>query len=233
MNQNRCIVIQGPTSPTHKESIKEAWIGFPIIWSCWEGEENYYTKYDTVIFNSKSDINPNGHTLEFQRKTTLNGLLKAKELGYERVFKWRSDMEPTNATEFIKLLDNDKLNIHSFHNHHEGYILDFFMEGDIDDVIKLFTFKEAGYSYPEQALTEQLVANRLHTKSHCIKDYLTKENDVIWHKYGHLFSKIVGQVKYTNELPSQWKTNKKLVTDMSFRFTINGKESEIKINLFE
>ena len=227
----RCILVQGPSDSTYIDKIKLAWSGYPIVWSCWEGDEKYYTHTDVVIFNKPySGFVKERHTLQLQRVTTLNGIIKAKELGYDRVFKWRSDMIPTNSDELINSLDTHKLNIHSYHK--DGYMLDFYMEGDVIDLVKLWAF-EYNHRFPEQGITEQLFANGLNKKVHCLKDFLRIENDIIWMKRNSRFSNNI-EGAYLNTFPYPYKvSNKKFLNGINFIYTQNGEDAILKLNLFK
>ena len=93
----RVIIIQGPSSNVLE--LKKAWLGYDIIWSTWFGEENNYNENDIVVYSDKPNESGVGN-LNLQLITTHSGLIKAKELGYDRAFKWRSDMIPTNPDIF-------------------------------------------------------------------------------------------------------------------------------------
>ena len=66
---------------------------------------------------------------------------------FKKCLKLRSDIAPTNAHEFIKLLNNDNLNFLCWHCHEvypkcPGYLVDYLMSGDIDDLIELFDIQD-------------------------------------------------------------------------------------------
>lgn len=212
MNKKFCIVVQGPSD--YVKDIKIAWKDFDVIFSTWEGEEKKYEPSDKVIF-SKPPTSKCGkhHTLHLQRASTLNGLLLAKSLGYERVLKWRSDHIPTNPKQLLKIFKKNKLNIHSFHKHKSGYILDFFMEGQINDLIKLFTFAGKNYEYPEEALTEQLFCNELNKKTNFFISDINESNDIIWLKNNTKWAGAIGEPIYMNRFPfTNYKSNRKGVS---------------------
>lgn len=212
MDNKFCVVIQGPS--LYVEEIKKAWKGFDIIFSTWEGEEHKYESSDLVLFNTipKKSLGFN-HNLHLQRSSTLNGLLYAKKLGYDRVLKWRSDHIPTNPKKLIKIFKKNKLNIHSFHKHKKGYITDFFMEGEINDLIKLFTFAGKNYEYPEEALTEQLFCNDLDKKTNFFIADLDEDNDVIWLKQNTKWSGYIPEPIYMNRFPyKKYNSNRKGVS---------------------
>lgn len=74
--------------------IENAWKGFNIIWSTWKDQD--ISTENKVIYNeypSERGV----QNLGYQRVSLWNGLLAAKELGYERAIKWRTDQYPTDA----------------------------------------------------------------------------------------------------------------------------------------
>lgn len=189
----RAVIIQGPT--TDYSTLKDKW-GSDIIWSTWKGEESHYSDNDIVIFNDipndKGRVNVN-----LQKISTINGLKKAKELGYTRAIKTRSDLHPTNFNKFISLF-KEGLNIPFFHD--KGYYIDYIYEGDIDLLIKCFSFNNIWPSYPEQTITEQI--NKVYTKEniHYYGNFLNSKNDLYWIKRKLFLSSYIS----TPEKPSRY-----------------------------
>lgn len=221
MNNKFCIVVQGPSD--YVKEIKEAWKGFDLIFSTWEGEEEKYEPSDIVFFSKIPNKNCGvTHTLHLQRASTLNGLLYAKKMGYGRVLKWRSDHIPTNAKKLVNVFKKNKLNIHSFHKHRKGYITDFFMEGEIDDLIKLFTFAGTNYEYPEEALTEQLFCNGLNKKVNFFVTEIDNTNDILWLKRKTKWSDNLSEPLYMNRFPYKvYHSNRAGVSQLeTFEFNV-------------
>jgi hypothetical protein len=173
------IVIQGPSQ--FVPEIKKAWDGYDLIWSTWKGDENYYDENDVVIFNDMPD-NKGTKNIALQQKTTLAGVLKAKEMGYERVLKWRSDMIPTNANSLFELFDNDSNNFLFYHNVREGYYIDYFMEGNVDDIYNMWQFDELNPLYAEKALTDNIIKMNLVGNIRFFGKKITNKNDIYWLK---------------------------------------------------
>lgn len=180
MNNELAIVIQGPSN--NVEELKKAWVGYNLIWSTWFGEESKYGGNDIVIFNNKP-IETGIGNIKLQQITTVKGVEKAKELGYNRVFKWRSDMIPTNPNELIKLL-SDGVNILFFHNQlpdRIGSYVDYVMESNTETMISIWDFTEI---HAEHA--EAIITSNIHKKN--IKNInlfggcLNNDNDIIWLK---------------------------------------------------
>ena len=186
-----------------------------------------------VVFNTppKTILN-HSHSLDLQRVSTMNGLIRAKELGFGRVLKWRSDMIPTNPQRFLECCREDSFNIHSFHKHQMGYITDFFMEGEVDDMIRLFSFPPVKYGYPEEALTEQFFANGLDKRVHYLVEDINEENDVMWLKRNSKFSEMLSQPNYMNRIPfTKYKKNRE-IKDMPVFIPIGDESVMIPNNIY-
>ena len=146
-----CIIVQGPSDSVSE--IKRSTEGYKTIFSTWVGDESKYSKDDDVIFNEKPKEVGIGN-LYYQQTSTMNGLLKAQNLGFKNVFKTRSDFIPTNINELIKGFTH-KLNLFFWHNYTGGYICDYFMAGEIELMIKLWKKKsDEGYNFAERMITE-------------------------------------------------------------------------------
>lgn len=174
---NRAVIIQGPT--TNYTQLKESW-GSHIIWSTWKGNESHYSDQDNTIFNSFPD-KAGTQNVNYQKISTLEGLKKAKQLGYTRAIKTRSDLYPTNYSKLASLF-KEGLNVTFFHNNRDGYYIDYIFEGDIDLLIQCFSFTNITPSYAEQTITEQI--NRVYSKKdiHYYGGLLNKDNDLFWIK---------------------------------------------------
>ena len=197
-----CVVVQGRTDKDFVKALKEKFEGIPLIFSTWiDADKTAYEETDIVLYN-EHPTNYGPLNFQLQRISSLNGFLKAKELGYDRVVKWRCDLEPNNAKELLKLFDINSINLYSFIQHEEGYITDFFMEGDIDDMISLFTIN-TNPLYPEFGFTKKLYELGLDTKANFIVKKLTKENDILFkHRngpYWMTFNQTLNQ--FTDKLP--------------------------------
>ncbi len=178
-----CLIVQGPTIGDNVIDIKKYWNGFPIIFSTWKHrvDKGCYSDTDIVIYNeypSRQGTN----NLNLQLVSSLNGMLKAKEMGYKRVIKWRQDFYPSDYKKLINLFKKDCINFYSYVSHENGYVTDYFMEGDIDDMIKLFQIEDVNVPYPEFAFTKQLFDLGLDKKSNFICRELDDENDIFWKK---------------------------------------------------
>jgi hypothetical protein len=176
----RAIVIQGPS--TNVEELKKAWVGYDLIWSTWLGEESKYNNDDIVIFNEIPHEKGVGN-IKLQQLTTIKGVEKAKELGYTRVFKWRSDMIPTNPKKLIKVLTND-VNILFFHNQlpdRIGSYVDYVMESDIDVMANIWDFNESYSTHAEAIITSNIKTKNI-TNINLFGGFLDDDNDIVWLK---------------------------------------------------
>jgi len=181
-----CIVIQGPSVKV--EEIKKSTENQNCIFSTWKGDENKYLKNDNVIFNEKPQ-NPGIGNLFYQQITTANGLLKAKELGFENVLKIRSDYVPKNINKLLDIFTH-KINFFFWHNHEGGYICDYLMAGDIDLMIKLWSKNEKmNYAFAEQMILENFYKMQLKNEEFIFfLNRINDENDIFWTKYNKFLS---------------------------------------------
>ena len=199
-----CVVVQGPTYLNWITKVKESWEGYQIIFSTWEGaDKGAYDESDIVIYNP---IPPSAgvRNLNYQKVSTINGFLKAKELGWDRALKVRGDFTTTTADGLFGLFDTTKLNLYGYWG---SYITDFFMEGEIDDIITLFETEGIDGQYPEWHLTKKLYTSGLNKKAVCVAKQLVENVcDIRWEPKEYWFSvhsnPNFGDV--TNVLPEKW-----------------------------
>jgi hypothetical protein len=190
MKKDLCVVIQGPSS--HVSDLKKSWEEYlpDVVFSTWkeDGISLLYQDSDVVIQNNIPSVF-GIRNLNLQRISTFSGIKFAKENGYQRVLKIRSDMTPIAAKKFIGLFhgddENSKKNFYAFSwiNHKNGYYTDYFMCGDIASMEYVWDFDgTSSYDYPEQAITEKIkdldkpIVECYHKMNY--------ENDIFWHKYG-------------------------------------------------
>jgi hypothetical protein len=191
------VVIQGGTMAELVPHLKDAWKGTPIIFSTWEdSDKSCYDENDLVLYNKIPEEKGVGN-LNLQRVSSLNGFLKAKELGYDRVVKWRYDLLPKNSLGLLNLFKDDFINFYAFHDHNAGYLIDYFMEGEIDDMINLYTFTDLNVPHAEVAFTNRMFELELDKKANFICRLLSVDDvDVYWQKYNYWLSDNVPQMQY-------------------------------------
>jgi hypothetical protein len=204
MEYKGCVVVQGQTHPEWITQIKQSWVGYQVIYSTWDNsDKNLYDESDIVIYNPIPEKIGVGN-LNLQKISTVNGFMKAKELGWNKALKWRSDMIPNNPDELFKLFKSDKLNIYAWVNHMDGYVCDYFMEGICDDMIMAFDFVPEGL-YPEYVITKQIWNSGLNKKLNTIFSGINKEVDVEWLKYGYSLSRVENQSGvFNSNIPNSW-----------------------------
>ena len=183
---SRCIVVQGQTNPQYVKQIKECFKGYHIIFSTWEGtDRDIYDEWDVVLYNP-IPADKGVANLNLQRVSSLKGFLKGKEMGFKRVLKWRSDFICASGEELFKLFPEDKLSFYAWHR--DNYVTDFFMEGDIDEMINLFSFDGMNARFPEQAFTNRMFELGLDSKAHFVCKDIFEPNDIKWLKRNYWFS---------------------------------------------
>ena len=195
MHEKLAIIIQGPS--LNVERLKKAWYGYNLIWSTWKGEESKYDSNDIKIFNDFP--NESGvQNIAFQRDSTLNGISKAKELGFTRVLKWRSDLLPSNADQLIKSFKNECINFLTWHNGGK-YFVDYFIEGPIDEIYNIWDIKKLYDDYSEKITTENIFSLG-YTNFNFMLDSLSDENEIYWIKYNLNLSTYKQHSVYTTEI---------------------------------
>ena len=183
---SRCIIVQGQTNVEYVKQIKESFKGNHIIFSTWEGTDtDIYDEWDVVLFNP-IPADKGVANLNLQRVSSLKGFLKAKAMGFKRVLKWRSDFICASGEELLKLFPEDKMSFYAWHR--DNYVTDFFMEGDIDEMINLFSFDGMNARFPEQAFTNRMFELGLDSKAHFVCKDIFEPNDIKWLKPNYWFS---------------------------------------------
>jgi hypothetical protein len=198
-----CIVVQGQSKEEYITEIKRGWAGFQIIFSTWDDtDKSLYEPTDIVIYNPYPEDRGTAN-LGYQKVSTRNGFLKARELGWERAVKWRSDQWPKNGKEFYKLFDTQALNVYAWMNHSGGYICDYFFEGDIQSVIDLYEVP-AHCQFPEKNLTQSLFERGLNPNARCIVKGVNGECDMYSGKWEKWFGDFSDSDLYTADIPTEW-----------------------------
>jgi len=165
------IIIQGPS--INVEGLRQQWIDFNVIWSTWVG-------------------------IALQKESTLNGIRKAKELGFKWVLKWRSDMIPNDSKTLINCFKKDSINFLAWHN--EGkYFVDYFVGGNIDDVYKIWDINQIWSSHSEKITTDNIFSLG-YDNFNFIGDKLNTNNEIYWSKYKINLSTYKDEKCYTMEV---------------------------------
>lgn len=175
------VVVQGPVYPEYINEVKNAWLDYTTIFSTWDDcDTSFFTADDILVTDTKPD-NKGKRNYNYQITSTLNGINKAYELGFDRVLKWRGDMIPNNPSKLVSLFEQECINLYSFVTLRRGYVTDYFMEGTIEDMLTLFTPYDR-VDYPEQGFTTRIKNSILKNKTKFILNKLTPDNDVYWGK---------------------------------------------------
>tara|TARA_Y100000004_G_scaffold146629_1_gene167563 strand:+ start:6573 stop:7169 length:597 start_codon:yes stop_codon:yes gene_type:complete len=195
----RAIVIQGPTN--YYELMSSTWKGDKII-STWENEKIKIKKNEILVLN-KIPKEKGTANLNLQKISTLNGLLKAKELGYKRAIKTRSDLFPTDFQQFEKLLNtNYRLNATYWCLNDDGYIVDYIYEGEIDTLIDCFSFDDIYPEYAEKSLNKNIMKVCGPTEINFYGNSLSPTNDLVWIKNSKtLYHHYSNHHKFINYVP--------------------------------
>jgi len=204
MEKQVAIVVQGAITQMEYDFIRNAWGDKQLIISTWKGCVAQFNPTDIVIYNPIPQV-AGTHNFNLQKKSTMAGLEKAKELGYDLALKIRCDMYPTNAQALLDCMDWDKLNFLAWHNHKEGYVTDYIIAGDIYEMLRIYDVNPNG-PYPEWMLTNKLFNIDLSHKTNYFLDSINKDNDVYWNHKGQFkrLSDYHNIPAYTIKQPTQW-----------------------------
>jgi hypothetical protein len=207
-----CLIIQGPSD--HVNSIKEKYkdSNIQIIFSTWEGEESKYDENDIVIFNKM--LQERGiQNVMLQQLSTYNGLLKAKELGFENAIKIREDTYFTDLSLFLKNeIDYNKLNFLYFLDYHRTdgpdksnnnykYFCDYIQISNVDNLLKMWDFKYEKCSYSEQLTTKHIFHTFKKEEIAFIGNYVTNDCDIYLISRKLYLSTLNSDKSYTLVLP--------------------------------
>lgn len=181
------IVVQGAS--TNVEEQKTAWrmVSGDLIFSTWVGEESKYTEMDKVVY-SEPPAEPGPANFNYQMKSTVEGLKKAKELGYTHALKIRGDLIPTAAEDFLNLFKlKNSIYFLCWHAHRAypncpGYLVDYLTFGTVDDLLNLWSIDNVFYTVPEILLTQSFIDKFEPSKLEYFLDELNPDNNLYWIK---------------------------------------------------
>jgi hypothetical protein len=188
-----CIVVHGLSDHVDKQKI--AWRPYlsNLVFSAWEGDEEKYEKCDKVIFNKNPENSGIGN-LNRQKISLLSGIDYARSKNYKRVLKWRSDQVPTSSNLFIKSMIMEKFNVFLYHFHNDGYFVDYFMCGSVEDMFNVWNV-DGNYPYAHsEVITTKNIIKFCGKKLSFFKDFIDNENNVF-------------SYKWNIDLYSQWKNH--------------------------
>ena len=198
-----CVVIQGPINTEILNDIRKGWDGYKLIFSTWQGVDlsNFYTN-ETVLISEMPE-HRGVMNFQLQKLSTIVGMRHAKELGWNRAVKWRSDMIPMGDESFWNLFDSERLNFYMWTDANDGYLTDYFMEGNIDDIINLFDVTTEG-PFPEWNITHRARDLGMWNRLNCIGNNLDGKMDVRWVSKGFLLSTNLNNNVFTHNIPENW-----------------------------
>lgn len=185
----KAIIIQGPNS--HPTQIKNTYNGMDVIFSTLEGTDTSQFD-DTNFIIIKNEIPKIKGTTNFnyQVKNTICGIRKAKELGYDFVFKVRSDI---TISEIQKLMDlmgekEDTIYFPAYHNWVGGYLCEHMVYGPTDLMERLWDIPESNLPLPpETQLTKHFLTHLPDVKVDYIFPLLYEYNILAYWEKRHFF----------------------------------------------
>jgi hypothetical protein len=203
MDYKGCVVVQGATYDFTIPKIKERWYGYQIIFSTWnDTDKSLYSDTDIVVYSNKPQ-DPGPMNFYYQKVSTIAGLDKAKEFGWDRVVKWRSDLVPKSADSVWSSFQTDKLNLYSWINVGIGYVADYFMEGEIEDIRTMFDTDCD--EFPEKNITKELFKSNLKEKVNFTLKEIQGDSDIYFERKDFWLSENLNKSDYFGVvIPDEW-----------------------------
>ena len=181
-NLDISIIIQGPTK--YYEDVIGTYAGLKnVLWCTWEDEPKgaicAIEESGIYVHLIKKPKKSGYWNVNFQCKSTYEGLLKCKELFDTKYYlKIRSDFNITNISllcdRFIS--KNEVINFIGWANILDGFFLDYIVFGNYINMEKYWKFKDEennGHPCPEIFLMKRFFGNN-YMSSEVKMDYITK-----------------------------------------------------------
>ena len=198
-----CVVIQGPVYKELLDDIRRGWDGYKLIFSTWpDADLSKFYSNETVVISEVPE-NKGVFNFHLQRISTIAGMKHAQDLGWTRAIKWRSDMIPKGGESFWNLFDTEYLNFYMWVDVQGGYLTDYFMEGNIDEIMGIFDVENEG-PFPEWNVTTRVRDLGLWDKLKCIGGFLGGKADVHWMTKGFWLSDNINASVFTSNIPENW-----------------------------
>jgi hypothetical protein len=159
---NTAIIIQGPTQ-FYKKIIK-SYAGFGnVLWCTWKKEPieviKQIEKAGIRVYQIDEPLNAGNWNVNYQCKSTYEGLLKAKEVfDAEFYIKVRSDIVVSNVALFCERFykaGNNEITFLGWVNKFGGFFLDYIVGGSFVEMKKFWQLQdisETGLPFPEKFL---------------------------------------------------------------------------------
>lgn len=181
----KAIIIQGPN--TYGEQIKKCYSSFSVIFSTLEDSNtDDLQDSDFIIVKNKTPEHSGQNNFNYQVINTLNGIKKAKDLGFDYVFKIRSDITIKEMQKLFDLMNSSKDTIYfsAYHNWNGGYLCEHMLYGHVDAMEKLWSITMSTSEIaPEIQLTNNFKRQLPNTKIKYIFPLLYDNNiEAYWEK---------------------------------------------------
>jgi len=199
---NKVILIQGPN--THPEQIKKCYAGHNVIFSTLTSDDTSSLN-DTNFTIIKNKIpRHNGYAnFNLQVINTYNGIKKAEELGYDFVFKVRSDITIPEITKLLELIGepDNKIFFSAYHHWDGGYMCEHMVYGRTDLMKILWDIPVSTLDIaPEIQLTRKFLKDLPEIKVDYIFPFLFKFNILAyWEKRNFYLNKYKYDKLFTYE----------------------------------
>lgn len=188
-----CILVQGPLN-YYKNIIKsyEPYKNNVIISTNDNSLKALFTLYsnDFKIVKTNLAEYPGRCNINNQVKTTFEGVKKAQEIGFDYIFKIRSDVFIDDIDYLIELLDKKSIYFPAYHNYDGGYLCDFMMFAPTKFMLNFWNLPLTDEDIPpETILTRKyLEINKADTLEYIFPLLYAYKINAYWAKYDKFFN---------------------------------------------
>jgi hypothetical protein len=197
-----CLLIQGPLKYSNEiiksyEPFKSNVIISTNDYSLHNLEKLSSEKFMIVTTNLAEY--PGRANINNQVKTTFEGVKKAQEIGFDYIFKIRSDVFIDDIYCLIELLDKKFIYFPAYHNYDGGYLCDFMMFAPTKFMLNFWNIPLTDEDVPpETILTRKyLEINKADNLEYIFPLLYTYKINAYWAKYDKFFNNYQNDPKFT------------------------------------
>lgn len=197
-----CIFVQGPLN-YYKNIIKsyEPYKNNVIISTNDKSLKALFTLYsnDFKILKTELAKYPGKANINNQVKTTFEGVKLAEQIGFEYIFKIRSDVFIDDIYFLIELLNKKSIYFPAYHNHDGGYLCDYMMFASTKFMIDFWDIPLTDEdTAPEIILTRKyLKINENNNLEYIFPLLYSNKITAYWAKYNKFFNNYQNDDSFT------------------------------------
>lgn len=198
-----CVIITGLLKNEYISPLIEMYKDVPNkIISTWKDQPHINTLQDNGFIIQLNDYPSYRNCTNYQTVNIREGCILAKKLGFKYIIRMRTDLICNNMIKFMECITplyTEKITVLGFINLSSFYIIDFFIAGEICEMISIFNKeqKEDDKRFVEQYWMEEylgknnLTFNDLKEKLYTCLDILQSNNidmEIISKNWGKIIS---------------------------------------------